>query len=112
MIYSAIANKKKKKKMENLQQNWPERFWEKIRAHHSHRELKMHPPPKRFGQQKLNIYDSRTDLGDHVRHYKQEMSYWRNEKALMCRMLLASLRDITLRWFDKLPPSRINSFES
>ena len=38
------------------------------------------------------------------------MAYWRNEKALMCRTFPVSLGDITLRWFDKLPPGRIDSF--
>ena len=42
------------------------------------------PPPKKFGQQKFNIYDGHLDSADHVRYYKQVMAYWRNEKALMC----------------------------
>ena len=45
-----------------------------------------------------------------MRHYKQMMAYWRNEEAFMCRMFPTSFGDTTLRWFDKLPSSRIDSF--
>ncbi|KAM7502432.1 hypothetical protein LguiB_001336 [Lonicera macranthoides] len=38
------------------------------------------------------------------------MAYWRGEEALMCRMFPASLGDTALRWFDKLPPAKIDSF--
>lgn len=38
------------------------------------------PTPKKFGQQKFNIYVGRLDLADHVRHYKHVMAYWRNEE--------------------------------
>lgn len=39
------------------------------------------------------------------------MAFWRNEEALMCRIFPASLRNTTLRWLDKLPPDKIDSFQ-
>ena len=95
--------------MEKLPRNWSGKLWERIRAPLLHR-IQDAPPLKTFGQQKFNIYDGRTDPADHVRHYKQVMAYWRNEDALMCIMLPANLGDTTLRWFDKLPPGKIDSF--
>lgn len=68
------------------------------------------PLSKKFSHQKFNTYNGRSDPANHVRHYKQVMAYWRNEEALMSRMFPASLGDTTLRWFDKLPLGKIDSF--
>ena len=38
------------------------------------------------------------------------MAYWFSDDAVMCRMFPASLGDVALRWFAKLPPAEIDSF--
>lgn len=81
IIYSAIADKKidgqstAKLARKALGEDQASPFTKRIQDA---------PPPKKFGQQKINIYDNRSDTVDHVRHYKQVMAYQRNEKALMC----------------------------
>lgn len=99
MIYSAIDDKKadgrittelKRKALGNDQRSpFTQRIQDSL-------------PPNKFSQQKFNIYDGCSDPADHVRHYKQVMAYWRNEEVLMCIMFPASLKDTTLRWFNKL----------
>lgn len=57
-------------------------------------------PLKKLPQPKCNIYNYRTN---HVRYYQQVLAYWILDNAMMCHMLPASLGEITLRWFTRLP---------
>lgn len=107
MIYSTIADKKVDGK--SIAELASKALGEDQGSPFTHR-IQDTPPPKKFGQQKFNIYNGSLDPADHVRHYKQVRAYWRNEKTLMCRMFLASLGNTTLRWFDKLPLDKIDSF--
>ena len=67
--------------------------------------------PRRFNQPTFTIYNSRTDLMEHVSHFNQRMAIHSKNKALMCKVFPSSLGPIAMRWFDGLGASSIDSFK-
>ena len=51
--------------------------------------------PKKFSMLKFNLYDQ-------LSHYRQMITLWRENDALICKVFPSSLGKIGLRWFDKL----------
>ena len=54
--------------------------------------------------------DGSADPYDHMLHYNQTMILNVANDRLLCKVFLASLRELALAWFHKLPRNSINSF--
>ncbi|XP_028076624.1 uncharacterized protein LOC114278726 [Camellia sinensis] len=68
-------------------------------------------PPKKFTPPKFTSYDGKSDPLTHISHYKQMMSLWNRDEALMCKVFPSSLGETRLRWFDRLPAGSIHSWK-
>ena len=64
--------------------------------------------PRRFTQQTFTIYNGRTDLVEHVSHFKKRMAVHSRNKALMCKVFPSSLEPMAIRWFDGLDEDSIS----
>ena len=59
----------------------------------------------------FTVYNSRTDLVEHVSHFNQKMIVHSKDEALMCKVFPSSLRPVAMRWFDGLRADFIDSFK-
>ena len=57
------------------------------------------------------MYNGRTDPVEHVSQFKQKMTVYSQDEALMCRVFPSSLGPMPMRWFDGLKINSINSFK-
>ena len=57
------------------------------------------------------MYNGRTDLVEHVSHFKQRMAMHTKNEVLMCKVFPSSLGPMAMRWFNGLSASSINSFK-
>ncbi|XP_028123467.1 uncharacterized protein LOC114320587 [Camellia sinensis] len=64
-------------------------------------------PPKKFTPPKFMSYDGKLDPLTHISHYRQMMSLWSRDEALMCKVFPSNLGESRLRWFDRLPTGSI-----
>ncbi|XP_028064330.1 uncharacterized protein LOC114267496 [Camellia sinensis] len=64
-------------------------------------------PSKKFTPPKFTSYDGKSDPLTHISHYRQMMSLWSQDEALMCKVFPSSLGEFGLRWFDRLPAGSI-----
>jgi hypothetical protein len=67
-------------------------------------------PPTKFTSPNLTVYNEKSDLVGHLSHYKQAMTLYSNNDALMCRVFPSSLWEVGLRWFDHLEHELIHSW--
>ena len=67
--------------------------------------------PRRFHQTTFTMYNSQTDLVEHVSHFNQRMTIHSKDEALMCKVSLSSLGPVAMRWFDGLRADSIGSFK-
>ena len=67
--------------------------------------------PQWFHQPMFTIYNSRTDLVEHVSHFNQRMIIHSKDEALMCKVFLFNLGPVAMRWFDGLRADFIDSFK-
>ena len=67
--------------------------------------------PRGFNQPTFTIYNSRTDLVEHVSHFDQRMVIHSKNEALMCKVFPSNLGLMVMRWFDGLGASSISSFK-
>ncbi|XP_028077607.1 uncharacterized protein LOC114279552 [Camellia sinensis] len=74
-------------------------------------EIESTPLPARFHQPKFTLYDGRTDPYMHVSHYRQVMAAHRRNDALMCLIFPASLGELGLKWFERLPEESIEGWQ-
>ena len=58
--------------------------------------------PRRFHQPTFAMYNSHTDLVEHMSQFKQKMVVHSQDQALMCRVFSSSLGPMPMRWFDGL----------
>ena len=56
--------------------------------------------PRRFHQSTFALYNSRTDLVEHVSHFSQKMAVHSRDEALMCKIFPSSLGPMAMRWFN------------
>ncbi|XP_028095466.1 uncharacterized protein LOC114295432 [Camellia sinensis] len=68
-------------------------------------------PPKKFTPPKFTSYDGKSDPLTHISHYRQMMSLWNQDEALMCKVFPSSLGETGLRWFDRLPTGSIHGWK-
>ncbi|XP_028071284.1 uncharacterized protein LOC114273693 [Camellia sinensis] len=68
-------------------------------------------PPKKFTPPKFTSYDGKLDPLTHISHYRQMMSLWNRDEALMCKVFSSSLGETGLRWFDRLPAGSIHGWK-
>ncbi|XP_028112451.1 uncharacterized protein LOC114310608 [Camellia sinensis] len=64
-------------------------------------------PPKKFTAPKFMSYDGKSDPLTHISHYRQMMSLWSQDEALMCKIFPSSLEKFRIRWFNHLPARSI-----
>ena len=67
--------------------------------------------PRRLNQLTFTIYNGRTDLVEHVRHFNQRMTVHSKNETLMCKVFLSSLGPVVIRWFNDLGAGSISSFK-
>ena len=67
--------------------------------------------PQWFHQPMFTIYNSRTNLVEHVSHFNQKMIVHSKDEALMCNVFPSSLGPVAMRWFDGLRADFIDSFK-
>ena len=68
--------------------------------------------PRRFHQPTFALYDGRSDPVQHVSHFRQKMTIYSRDEALMCKVFLSSLVPTTMRWFNGLKDNSIGSFKT
>ena len=68
-------------------------------------------PPRSFSIPPFAMYDSSSDLYDHMLHYNQTMILSAGDDRLLCKVFPANLKDPALAWFYKLPRGSINTFD-
>ena len=68
-------------------------------------------PPCSFSIPPFAMYDSSSDLYDHMLHYNQTMILSAGDDRLLCKVFPANLKDPALAWFHKLPRGSINTFD-
>ena len=67
-------------------------------------------PPRGFVIPSFTMYDGSSDLYDHMLHFNQAMILSARNDRLLCKVFQASLKELTLAWFYKLPRGSINLF--
>ena len=67
--------------------------------------------PKRFHQPTFTMYNGRADPVEHVSHFKQKMTIYSQDEALLCRVFPSNLGPMPMRWFDGLRTNSISSFK-
>ena len=82
-----------------------------ISKSHFTRGIEKAKLPKRFHQRTFAMYNGRTDLIEHISQFKQKMVVHSQDKALMCKVFPSSLGPMSMRWFDGLRTTSINSFK-
>ncbi|XP_028071749.1 uncharacterized protein LOC114274078 [Camellia sinensis] len=70
-------------------------------------EVEAVEPPRKYSPPKFILYDGKTNPLTHISHYRQMMSLWNRNDALICKVFPSSLGELGLRWFDKLPNGSI-----
>ncbi|XP_028114251.1 uncharacterized protein LOC114312001 [Camellia sinensis] len=68
-------------------------------------------PPKKFTPPKFTSYDGKSDPLTHISHYRQMMSLWNRDEALMCKVFPSSLGETRIQWFDRLPAGSIHGWK-
>ncbi|XP_028061818.1 uncharacterized protein LOC114265249 [Camellia sinensis] len=74
-------------------------------------EIESTPLLSRFHQPKFTLYDDKMDPYMHVSHYRQVMAGHRHNDALMCLIFPASLGELGLKWFERLPKESIEGWQ-
>ncbi|XP_028088938.1 uncharacterized protein LOC114289410 [Camellia sinensis] len=74
-------------------------------------EIESIPLPAGFHQLKFTLYDGKTDPYMHVSHYRQVIAGHRRNDALMCLIFPASLGELGLKRFEKLPEGSIEGWQ-
>ena len=75
-------------------------------------EIEIMPLPVGFHQPKFTLYVSMTDPYMHVSHYQQVMAGHRRNDALICLIFPASLGELGLKWFERLPEGSIEGWSN
>ena len=66
--------------------------------------------PHEFVIPAFATFDGYIDPYNHMLHYNQAMILNADNDRLLCKVFLASLQELALVWFHKLPCNSINSF--
>ena len=67
--------------------------------------------PRRFHQPMFTIYNSWTDLVEHVSNFNHRMAVHSKDEALICLVFPSSLAPVAMKWFDSLRADSIDSFK-
>ncbi|XP_028115621.1 uncharacterized protein LOC114313434 [Camellia sinensis] len=70
-------------------------------------KIESMPLPVGFHQPKFTLYDGKTDQYMHVSHYWQVMAPHQRNDTLMCLIFIASLGELGLKSFERLPEGSI-----
>jgi len=58
----------------------------------------------------LEKYDGSTDPDDHIDAYVSQLTLFKSDGCIYCKVFPTSLPGVTLSWFTHLPPGSIDSF--
>ncbi|GAB2269775.1 hypothetical protein Dimus_038803 [Dionaea muscipula] len=67
--------------------------------------------PKHVRLPSLDFYDGTEDPEDHLNHFEIRMSLQKFSDGMMCRAFPSTFKGAARRWFHRLPPNSISSFE-
>ena len=73
-------------------------------------EVLHFPLPTKFRMPQVEAFDGVRDPVDHLNTYKNQMELHGYQDPVRCRAFAITLKDPTLAWFNRLPPSSIFSF--
>ena len=68
------------------------------------------PLPAKFRMTQVEALDGARDPVDHLNTYKNQMELHGYQDPVRCKAFAITLKDPTLAWFNRLPPSSISSF--
>jgi Retrotransposon gag protein len=74
-------------------------------------EIRLARRPRRFMPPKFVKYEPGKDPISHLSHFQHLMGLYDDNDALFCKVFPSSLGEMGIRWFDKLTPGSINSFD-
>jgi hypothetical protein len=75
------------------------------------KEIERARLPRKFSPLNYAMYDGRADPIEHISHFRQSMTLYLNNDALMCRMFPSSLGSVSLRWFNRLGHASVHSWD-
>jgi len=73
--------------------------------------MEVQLPPKWKGLN-IKLYDGFIDSDEHINIYKTQMNLYITNKVVWCKVLSASLKEVTLSWFTQLPSYSVDSFKT
>jgi len=59
----------------------------------------------------FTMYNGRTNPMEHISHFNQRIAMHSKNETLMCKVFPSSLGPVTMRWFNRLGASSIDSFK-
>ena len=68
------------------------------------------PLPAKFRMPQIEAFDGAKDPVNHLNTYKNQMELHGYQDPVRCRAYAITLKDPTLAWFNRLPPSSVSSF--
>ncbi|XP_070668962.1 uncharacterized protein [Malus domestica] len=74
-------------------------------------EIEQAEPPCKFSMSHFTTFKGDGDPEWHLKHYRRAMVLYRNNDALMCKILATTLQAEAQDWFHTLPPRSIRSFD-
>jgi len=60
----------------------------------------------------MNLYDGSTDPDEHLNIFRTQMTLYRIDRTMWCKVFPTSLREGPLGWFSDLPPNSIARFDA
>ncbi|KAM2914488.1 hypothetical protein COP2_045009 [Malus domestica] len=74
-------------------------------------KIKQAKPPCKFSMPHFTYFKGNGAPERHLKYYRNTMVIYRNNDALMCKILTTTLQGKTQDWFHTLPPRSIGSFD-
>ena len=73
-------------------------------------EVLHFPLPAKFRMPQIEAFNGTKNPVNHLNTYKNQIELHGYQDLIRCRALTITLKDPTLAWFNKLPPSSVSSF--
>lgn len=75
-------------------------------------EILASPVPKNFTIPYFVLYTGATDPIAHLRYFRQVMTLYQGDDAVLCKVFPSSLNECAMAWFYRLKPNSVTSFTS
>ena len=73
-------------------------------------KIKGMEPLEKFNLPKFTMYDEKSNSKLHIGYYRKMMALWSHLDTLICSVFPSILRDLGLRWFEKITFGSIGDF--